>query len=1142
MALSTSTAMATPAPDWTIGVFAAPSVFSTADNARCVSELGNGSPRCDGYVVTATNVGGLAMDGSEVTIVDNLPTGLTARGIALFWSGYESNPQEDLSNHFGLCTTTPVRCVLPASFFATYGDVRPDDRFEMIVYVTVDEPRTATSLSDTVTVSGGGAGEASASEQGPIGSGPQPFGLVGLISYLVGVNGAPEAQAGGRPYELTTTLDLANAFRTEFTTLTHTTSTDDLKDVVVDLPVGFVGSTLATPMCKLAELASKLGCPPDTRVGHIFTEPQNLEGADSAIYNLVPERGTPAEFGFKDLLHGSHVMYASVAPSPSGYVLRVTTREIPQVPLTKVIVNFYGDPALRDGSGNTQVAMLTNPSDCSGEPLTTTAYLDSWQHPAAFNSEGMPDFNDSNWASASTTTPPVTGCNELRFHPTITLAPTTTAASSPTGLDVSLSIPQSTDPQTLATPPLKRSVVTLPVGVSLNPSSADKLTSCTLAQIGISATGEPNAAAPKCPEASKIGTVRLETPLLSTTLEGAVYLATQEENPFRSLIAFYIVVNDAATGTVIKLPGQVRLDPNTGQITTVFDDTPQLPFSKLTLRFNRGPRAPLVTPAYCGTYASTAELTPWSSPESGPPATLSDPFAITSTPGGAPCSAPGFAPLFMAGTSNNQAGAFTPFATDLSREDGEQTLSTVTLKMPEGVSGMVSAVTLCSDAQASIGECPADSKIGHVRVSVGAGADPMSLPEAGKPEDPVYLTGPYDGAPFGLAIVVPAEAGPFNLDENGRPVVVRARIEVDPHTAQVTAVSDPMPTRLQGVPFDVRRVEVVVDKPGFIFNPTNCDAMGVAGTIGSSEGASESVSSRFQAANCATLPFHPSFKASTQGATSRKSGASLDVKVGSTSGQANIAKVHVSLPKKLPSRLETLKLACLAAVFNSNPAACPEGSRVGEATAITPVLAHPLTGPAYLVSHGGAAFPDVEIVLQGENVTLVLDGQTDIKNGITTSTFNSVPDVPVSSFELNLPEGPYSVLGGPFGNLCGKRLLMPTTITGQNGAVIKQSTNVAITGCKPAVRVLSHHVKGHTVKIVASVPSAGKLVVSGTYLTSAVRKRTKAGDATVTLTLTKAGRAFLARHRGRRLRASVRLRFTPTRGHVLTTNATVLVG
>jgi hypothetical protein len=366
----------------------------------------------------------------------------------------------------------------------------------------------------------------------------------------------------------------------------------------------------------------------------------------------------------------------------------------------------------------------------------------------------------------------------------------------------------------------------------------------------------------------------------------------------------------------------------------------------------------------------------------------------------------------------------------------------VTVTTPPGLLGVLKSVQQCGEPQAGQGTCGPGSLIGHATVTAGVGPDPVST------TGEVFLTGPYKGAPFGLSIVVPTAVGPFNLGN----VVVRAAIGVDPHTAQITVTSDALPTILQGIPLQVKTANVSIDRPGFIFNPTNCEPLAVTGTLTSAQGATAGVSSRFQAANCAALAFRPGFSVASQGRASKQNGASLDVKVTSGAGQANIGKVAVTLPKQLPSRLTTIQQACPEATFAANPASCPAGSNIGTATARTPVLANPVTGPAYLVSHGGAAFPNLVIVLQGENITLELVGSIDIKKGVTSSAFDSVPDAPIETFELNLPEGPHSALTTALSakakyDLCGTSLVMPTTIAGQNGAVITQSTKIAVTEC-----------------------------------------------------------------------------------------------
>ena len=322
------------------------------------------------------------------------------------------------------------------------------------------------------------------------------------------------------------------------------------------------------------------------------------------------------------------------------------------------------------------------------------------------------------------------------------------------------------------------------------------------------------------------------------------------------------------------------------------------------------------------------------------------------------------------------------------------------------------------------------------------------LPIPGQPQQPVYLTGPYKGAPFGLSFVIPAIAGPYNLGT----VVVRAAINVDPHTAALTVTSDPLPTIIDGIPIQVKTVNVLIDRPNFVFNPTNCGPLSIGGSVTSREGSTATFSSPFQVTGCGDLGFKPVFKVSTSGRTSKARGASLDARVsfpkGALGTQANIAKVKVDLPKQLPSRLTTLQKACPAATFEANPGACPAPSVIGVVKAVTPTLPTTLTGPVYFVSHGGAAFPDLVIVLQGDGVRVDLTAATFIsKAGITSSTFRTVPDVPVSSFELYLPQGPYSALTANGRNLCASKLVMPTVFTAQNGLRMRQSTRIAVTGC-----------------------------------------------------------------------------------------------
>ena len=614
---------------------------------------------------------------------------------------------------------------------------------------------------------------------------------------------------------------------------------------------------------------------------------------------------------------------------------------------------------------------------------------------------------------------------------------------------------------------------------------------------------------------------------------GEIFLAAQNENPFNSTLAAYVVVNDPVTGVLVKIAGEFLPDPHTGRLIAVFDENPNVPFSDLKLHFFGGPRAELASPESCGTFTVNTELFPYSLEEHELPATPSSSFLIDEAcPGG-------FAPTFTAGSTNLQAGAYTPFVASFGRSDTDQELAGLTLTLPPGLLGKIAGVPLCSDTDAAAGTCPESTRVGTVTAGAGPGPNPLFV--AGK----AYLTGPYNGGPYGLAVVVPAVAGPYNFGT----VVVRQSLRIDPHTAQVTDVSDPFPKIIDGIPLRLRRVDVTLDRPGFTFNPTSCDHEQITGAITGSllgaptsltgtvgyatqPGATASFTTPFQVTNCATLAFKPSFTASTQGHASKANGASLKVNVAfvypgpqfsSQSGEANIAKVHVELPKVLPSRLETLQKACTYQQFEANPAGCPAASIVGHAIAHTPILNNPLQGPAYFVSHGSAKFPELIMVLQGEGITIDLAGDTFIsKAGITSSTFAHVPDAPVSSFELTLPQGKYSALTAN-ANLCTVKggLKMPTEFTGQNGAVLKQDTHIEVEGCSNALSLISKKVKGKTLTLKVAVPAGGKLRVSGQGLSSTTK--TVGGRETITVTV--------HQRKGGKLSTSVKVTFTPFKGH-----------
>jgi hypothetical protein len=1036
-----------------------------------------------------------------------------------------------------------VTCTIPTEYFQREIDapVAPDDFFKLLIFVTVDEPVTLSNpVSNPVSIEGGGAPRVQATGLSTVEAGAPAFGLSLFSAPFLDEVGAPETQAAGHPYELPVTLALNTSVREDPETLTEPTSVQDLRDVVVDLPLGIVGSAVSAPTCTLHELGSEgerhengfSACPQDTIVGQLESLPEGLDSVTSPLYNVVPEKGVAAEFGYVDTLGDTHVLYASIAPTREGYVLRSTTKEVPQVLLHEATANVYGDPAARDKSHEPPVPMFTMPSDCSGEPLRTKVYLDSWQDPARIEPNGVPvNLEEPAWArSEYQSSLPVTGCGSLAglFTPELEASLENPQADSPTGLGVSIKLPQPEGIESPGVPPVKETVLTFPAGMTVNPSSANGLQACSEAQIGWLGETLSNftSAAPECPEASKVGTIEVESPALpaegckqygkslsecpeasereKTPLHGSVYVAKQTENPFGTLLAVYIVINDPRTGVIVKIPAKLHADETTGQLTTTVSDTPQFPFSVLRTDIFGGATASLSTPSTCGAYQVSSQLTPWSSPESGPPAAPSSNFAVSQAAGGGSCPASlPFAPSLTAGTSSEQATGFTPFSVTFSRQDGQQTLGQVSITNPQGLSGILKNVAQCPEPQAARGECPPDSEIGEATSAVGTGPDPYWV-HGGK----VFLTGPYNNGPFGLSILIPTTAGPFTLTGNAGfgKEVVRSSIRVNQNTAQVTVVSDPLPTIIEGIPTDIKTVNVTIDHPDFLFNPSNCETQAVDATFSGVQGASSTQTAPFHTVGCASLPFKPKLTATASAQGSKVNGTRFVVNVTSAGlGQANIHKVDLTIPAILPSRLETIQKACPDATFAANPASCDEGSVIGEGIVNTPILAHPLRGPVYLVSHAAAAFPDVEFVLQGEGVTIVLDGKTDIKNKVTYSKFETAPDAPFTSFESIFPAGPHSALTAhvpedEFYNLCHQpKITMPTEITGQNGAEIKQTTIIQIQGCSSRPAITRHKLKGHTLTLTVYTPAAGRLKITGKGIHTTTR--TSISRETITLEL-----------------------------------------
>jgi hypothetical protein len=996
-------------------------------------------PGLSGTVAVDVYNVGAAESAAGAKLVDTLPVGL-----------------EGISEEGWACVgSAPSVCSYELESYL------PGRRGELWLNVKVSSSAQLGPVENEVAISGGGALASSrATNTFIIGATPAKFGFSDTDAWFTNADGTVDRQAGSHPYEFT--------FNFALNTKANKLPIGEARKIEVNLPPGLIGNTKTAAECT-REKFDREECPTGSQIG---VAPTGLAGYLPGsflfpVYNMVPPPGHPAEFAFE--IFNIDVFLDAVVRSNGDYGITVRVNNIPERRLVVTSsVQVWGVPA--DPSHDwertcwvgrshiegcpspaAQTPFLTLPTSCSG-PQEYSASVAEWGKESVIDQASFLS-HDQHGAPFG-----LTGCGYLGFKPEISVAPDTLFADTPAGLTVELKTPQEALESVggIATSNIKDTTVTLPEGVVINPGQAAGLGACQAAE---SAVGTLEA--PSCPNDSRVGTDEIETPLLKKDLKGDVYVLQSDPPNLKLLVAA------SGEGVNLKLVGDVHLDEATGRLTTTFSETPELPFTTFRLSFSGGAQAALATPLRCGSYMTTSDFTPWSTPAVGDVFPFSA-FEVAHGPGGSACPSDGplpFSPVLTAGSTTDQAGGFTNFSLLLTREDGQQRIGSLQFKTPEGLLGMISKVPLCGEAAANAGTCSSASQIGHTVVEAGPGPYPLVVPQPGEAPAPIYLTGGYKGAPYGLSIVVPLHVGPFTLQTQ----VVRAKIDVDPRTTQLTVTTDPLPTIIDGIPADLRAINAVIDKPGFMFNPTGCEPGAFSGTAFGTEGSTAPISSHFQMGSCRSLAFKPDFRVSTSGKTSRQNGASLDAKIlyptgalgnNQASSQANVKSVKVSLPKQLPSRLTTLQKACTSATFEANPANCPAESKVGTATAITPVLPVTLTGPAYFVSYGGAKFPELVVILQGYGVTVQLHGETFIsKTGITSSTFRQVPDVPITSFELKLPEGKYSALAAN-GNLCTTKLKMPTAFTAQNGAVIHQSTPISVTGCPKHKAKTKHKKKG----------------------------------------------------------------------------------
>jgi hypothetical protein len=802
------------------------------------------------------------------------------------------------------------------------------------------------------------------------------------------------------------------------------------KDVLIELPPGFVVNPTAAPTCPASDLVLPNGetrCPVTSAVGFAHT----IAGTPglTPIYNLAHGPNVPALLGFS--VYDVPVFLEGIVRPGDYGVSALSERTSQSTAIFEVQAELWGVPAdpshdpLRGPFGTFATTPLpltpfvTTPTSCSGVPLSMVGSSNFWQESwGLIRREITSDLEGTPFVFG--------GCERLPFAPKATIR-TSAAAGSPTGLSFSMSVPQNESPNGLATADVKRVSVTLPEGFAISPAAAAGLGACSEAEIGLG-TNNP----PTCPDSSSIGSATVKTPLLEEELSGRVYLAQQKTNPFGSNYAIYLAVK--GPGFYIKLPGRIEADPRTGQLTTSFGNQPQLPYESVSLELDSGPRAPIVTPTNCGTFDAGVEVESWASAKT---VMLSTPLTVTSG-----CTSNRFAPSLEAGTTSPSGGSFSPFTLQVTRDDGETNLSRIDATLPPGLLAKLAGVPLCGDAQAGSGNCPAASQVGTTTVGAGSGSNPLYIPEPGKAPTAVYLAGPYKGAPYSLVVKVPAQAGPFDLGT----VVVRNALQIDPFTTQVTAESDPLPQILEGIPVSYRDVRVEINRPEFTVNPTNCSQFQVMSLLTSSTGQTASPKAPFAAANCERLGFKPTLALQMKGQTKRAGNPALTATLKAPAGQANIANTTVILPKTVFIDQRHVSNPCTRVQYNAK--ACPAKSVLGTAVAYSPLLDKPLEGPVYFRSNGGERqLPDLVADLDGQ-IHVELVGFIDSKKAgketsLVRTRFASVPDAPVSKFVLKLKGGARSLIQNS-ANLCKVQPKAEVKMTGQNGKTNDFEQKIAV--------------------------------------------------------------------------------------------------
>jgi hypothetical protein len=858
---------------------------------------------------------------------------------------------------------------------------------------------------------------------------------IGIASFdgtALEQSGSPATQAGSHPQSVSVHISLATIAVGE-----EVFPLEDLKDAVFEFPPGLTANPLVVERCSEAVFAAGArACPAESQVG-VFTL-ESLAGSaayltQAALYSLKPPSGTAALFGFwissdpiriSSALHGDEFRISTIVTNAPEAVLvsgfGVEFWGIPADPSHDEMRGFCLDEfvgptgaACPSADAANPKAFLSLPTSCTG-PVRTDLFVTGWQ--GGTDTAGFLSHDD---------TEPVPnpigaeGCNALDFSPSLEARPTSNVTDSPSGFSFHLRIPEGNiaAPADRVEAHLRKAVVELPAGISINPAGANGLGACSPAQIDLA-----DSAPPTCPGAARIGSLEVQTPLVGRPLLGSVYLAAPFDNPFDSLLALYLVVDDPRSGTTVKLPGKVEADPNSGRLTATFAEGPQLPFENLQLNLFPGATAPLRTPEACGLFMTTSVLTPYSAPESGPPATPVDSYAIERDPRGGPCASSNQRPEDASldiGTVSPVAGVESPLVVSLRREDGSRQISGLDVTLPPGLVGSVAGIPACSDqalataplapgaGQAAHPSCPPASRVGSVDLGAGAGPAPFNVSGA------IYLAGPYEGAPLSLAAVVPAVAGPFDLGT----VVSRIAVFVDPRTAQLHLVSDPLPSMRNGIPLDLRTVRVLLDRPGFVANPTSCDPMSISARVHYLGGGEVPVSERFQLGNCRQLHFQPGFGLRIAYGTTRNGNPGLTVLLRPRTGDARLDRASLVLPRGELIAIGHLRDVCSRRYFEAS--ACPRASRVGSAETWSPLLDTPLRGGLYLLE-SERRYPDLGVALDGR-FPLRIVGHIDTPHLTVRARFDRLPDLPLSRVRLVLDGGGHGLLANSIGLCRGAR-------------------------------------------------------------------------------------------------------------------------